>query len=172
MPCNDDRDAELARHREAIDSLDREILEKLNARASHAHAIGALKAGGPAYRPEREAQILSRLAIENSGPLANDAVTLDFHANVSQAMVENSTALVIYKTNPHVDQRRNTFARQQLFALLVQLPRPLRTAHERGSAARPQIGDPLVIDRSVAAILFARGVGHVRPLPSRRRAVL
>ena len=32
-------------------------------------------------------------------------VTLDHHANVSQKMVDKSTALVIYKTNPHIDQR-------------------------------------------------------------------
>ena len=31
-------------------------------------------------------------------------VTLDHHANVSEQMVNLSTALVIYKTNPHIDQ--------------------------------------------------------------------
>ena len=35
-------------------------------RARHAQAIGALKSGGAAYRPEREAQVLSRLAIRQS----------------------------------------------------------------------------------------------------------
>ena len=49
------------RHRAAIDALDQEILERLNARAAHAQAIGALKGGGAAYRPEREAQVLARL---------------------------------------------------------------------------------------------------------------
>src|SRR5438094_4453072 len=96
MPRNDDRDAELARHREAIDSLDREILEKLNARASHAHAIGALKAGGPAYRPEREAQILSRLAIENSGPLANDAITGVFRQIMSACLALEQRLRIAY----------------------------------------------------------------------------
>ena len=57
----DDRDPELARHRAAIDGLDREILERLNARAAHAKSIGALKGRGPAYRPEREAQVLTTL---------------------------------------------------------------------------------------------------------------
>src|SRR5262252_1785415 len=66
-----DHDDELRAHRAAIDALDREILARLNARAGHAKAIGALKAGqgGPAYRPEREAQVLARLAAENRGPL-------------------------------------------------------------------------------------------------------
>ena len=53
------REAELKGHRAAIDALDAEILARLNERASHAKAIGALKAdtGGVAYRPEREAQV-------------------------------------------------------------------------------------------------------------------
>ena len=64
MSGGTDRDAELARHRAAIDALDREILERLNARAKHAQAIGTLK-GGVAYRPEREAQVLARLQAAN-----------------------------------------------------------------------------------------------------------
>ncbi len=70
MVAADDRDAELARHREAIDALDGEILARMNERAAHAKAIGTLKAGsgGAAYRPEREAQVLTRLAAANPGP--------------------------------------------------------------------------------------------------------
>ena len=43
-------DASLREHREAIDALDREILARLSERATHAKAIGALKAdsGAPA----------------------------------------------------------------------------------------------------------------------------
>ena len=72
-----DRDAELARHREAIDRLDRELLARLNERARHAQSIGELKAGagGPAWRPEREAQVLGRLVAENTGPLTGEHVT-------------------------------------------------------------------------------------------------
>ncbi|MBZ0302831.1 MAG: M81 family metallopeptidase, partial [Anaerolineae bacterium] len=32
-------------------------------------------------------------------------ITLDYHANISQPLVDNATALVVYKTNPHLDQR-------------------------------------------------------------------
>src|SRR5436190_14134766 len=96
MPGNDDRDAELARHREAIDSLDREILEKLNARASHAHAIGALKAGGPAHRPEREAQILSRLSAENAGPLSSEAITGVFRHIMSACLALQQPLRIAY----------------------------------------------------------------------------
>ena len=89
-------DDDLAAHREAIDSLDREILAKLNARAAHARAIGALKAGGPAYRPEREAQILSRLASENTGPLSNEAVTGVFRQIMSACLALEQRLRIAY----------------------------------------------------------------------------
>ena len=77
MDNDEAREAELSRHREAIDALDLEILAKLSERAGHAKAIGALKAGSGAnaYRPEREAQVLARLAARNPGPLSPDLVT-------------------------------------------------------------------------------------------------
>src|SRR5438477_697223 len=96
MSENDKRDAELAAHREAIDSLDREILEKLNARASHAQAIGKLKSDAPAYRPEREAQILSRLARENAGPLTNEAVTGVFRQIMSACLALEQRVRIAY----------------------------------------------------------------------------
>src|SRR5260221_2124838 len=68
-----EEESELAGHRTAIDALDREILASLNARAKHAQAIGQLKEGTAAYRPEREAQVLARLAAGNAGPLSNKA---------------------------------------------------------------------------------------------------
>ena len=43
---DDELDNRLRVHRDAIDVLDREILGRLNERAMHAKAIGALKAGG------------------------------------------------------------------------------------------------------------------------------
>ena len=58
-----------------IDALDLEILGLLSERASAAHAIGKLKSDGPVYRPEREAQVLRRLAVHNPGPLPEKAVT-------------------------------------------------------------------------------------------------
>jgi len=96
MSGSNERDAELARHREAIDALDREILAKLNARAAHARAIGALKGGGPAYRPEREAQILSRLAAENAGPLSNDHLTGVFRQIMSACLALEQQLRIAY----------------------------------------------------------------------------
>ena len=43
-------DEQLLPHRNAIDSIDAEILRLLNERAGHAHAIGELKGTGAVYR--------------------------------------------------------------------------------------------------------------------------
>ena len=53
-----------------IDAVDDELLELINRRAALAGRIGALKQGAPAYRPERETQILRRVAENSPGPLA------------------------------------------------------------------------------------------------------
>jgi chorismate mutase/prephenate dehydratase len=89
-------DDALARHRAAIDALDREILERLSERARHALAIGALKGGGSAYRPERETQVLSALHARNAGPLPNAAVTGVFREIMSACRALEQTMRVGY----------------------------------------------------------------------------
>jgi len=92
--------ADLAAHRAAIDALDREILANLNARARHAQAIGALKEGSSAYRPEREAQVLASLAAGNSGPLPNAAVTGIFRQIMSACLALEQKLKVAYLGPP------------------------------------------------------------------------
>ena len=55
--------------------------------------------------PDGDGEVLRRLrrALGADFPIVS---TLDHHTNVSDQMVAESTALVIYKTNPHVDQRQ------------------------------------------------------------------
>ncbi len=60
--------------RDQIDAIDNEILKLVNKRAEHALEIGRRKGSGVVYRPEREAQILSRLQKMNSGPLPNERI--------------------------------------------------------------------------------------------------
>ena len=61
--------------RNAIDAIDAEILTLLNQRARIARAIGAikLKAGMPIADREREAEIIRKVARDNTGPLENRA---------------------------------------------------------------------------------------------------
>lgn len=89
-------DADLATHRAAIDALDRELLSRLSARAAHAQAIGALKAGRTVYRPEREAQVLARLQGENRGPLSNEAVAGVFRQVMSACMALEQPLRIAY----------------------------------------------------------------------------
>jgi chorismate mutase / prephenate dehydratase len=65
---------ELKALRTRIDELDLEILRLANERAALAQSIGGLKGDGVIYRPEREAQVLRRLADANTGPLPSSAV--------------------------------------------------------------------------------------------------
>lgn len=68
-----DEKEELGKLREGIDAIDSEVLRLINERAKIAHRIGEIKQG-VIYRPEREAQVLRRLAEENPGPLSAEAV--------------------------------------------------------------------------------------------------
>ena len=69
-------DPELQGLRQQIDSVDQRLFELLNERARIVQKVGELKhrTGAPVYRPEREAQILSRLARDNPGPLPAPAL--------------------------------------------------------------------------------------------------
>jgi chorismate mutase/prephenate dehydratase len=62
--------------RSRINDLDNQILNLLNERAEAALRIGDLKRrqARPSYAPEREAEILSRLAATNGGPLTAEAL--------------------------------------------------------------------------------------------------
>lgn len=68
-----DDEAELKQLRERIDALDDQVLALISERARLAHRIGEIK-HGIVYRPEREAQVLRRIAAANPGPLSDEAV--------------------------------------------------------------------------------------------------
>jgi chorismate mutase / prephenate dehydratase len=88
-------DSELDRLRKAIDKVDDGILESLNERARLARAIGTLKVG-QAYRPEREAQVLSRIKENNPGPLAGETVALLFREIMSACLALERPITVAY----------------------------------------------------------------------------
>lgn len=79
---------QLKQHRDQIDAIDEQLLKLVSARANHARHIGELKEDGVIYRPEREAQILRRLAELNTGPLPTEAVT-----NIFRSIMSNCRAL-------------------------------------------------------------------------------
>ncbi|MDR2260341.1 MAG: prephenate dehydratase [Azoarcus sp.] len=81
---------ELADKRREIDELDRQMLELLNRRARCAQEVGRIKArhgeAGYPYRPEREAQVLQRIAGINPGPLPEGAVRQIFREVMSACL--------------------------------------------------------------------------------------
>jgi len=87
---------DITRHRAAIDALDEKIVALLNERAALAAAIGKLKANGGAYRPEREAEVLRRVAAANRGPLASDALARLFTEIISACRALEQPLSVAY----------------------------------------------------------------------------
>ena len=69
--------------RRDIDRLDSELLALLQRRAQLARRIGTLKGGAPAYRPERESEILRRVAAQAGDPLPAASVTRVFREIIS-----------------------------------------------------------------------------------------
>ncbi len=93
-------DADLASARARIDALDAQILELLNRRATVADEVGAIKrAADPdaqVFRPEREAQVVARLASLNAGPLPDDAIGTIFREVMSACRALERRAVVAY----------------------------------------------------------------------------
>ncbi len=91
---------ELQRLRAEIDRIDEEMLARLSRRAEIAHEIGRIKNGGelasPIYRPEREAQVLRRIAELNRGPLDNDTVTRLFREIMSACLALEQPLRIAY----------------------------------------------------------------------------
>ena len=59
----------LAEIRRKIDALDARLVKLISARARIAQQVGKIKNGALVYRPEREAQVLRRVAELNKGPM-------------------------------------------------------------------------------------------------------
>ena len=90
--------------REAYESLLERILEKIGAAGRLDGVLVALHGAMVAEGFEHaDAETVGRIrrAVGDTVPVV---VTHDFHANVSREIVEAADALVVYKTNPHVDQ--------------------------------------------------------------------
>jgi chorismate mutase len=78
---------EVEEWRVRIDAIDERILELLNERSACAVEIGRIKrdAGLPIYIPEREQEILTRLAERNPGPLDALAVRRVFERVIDES---------------------------------------------------------------------------------------
>jgi chorismate mutase / prephenate dehydratase len=87
---------ELSKRRAAIDAIDERIVQLLNDRAAQARAIGELKGGSPAYRPEREAEVLRHAAAAGQGPLAPQRIAAIFSEIISACRALEQQMAVAY----------------------------------------------------------------------------
>ncbi len=90
-----DERKELAELRADIDRIDGEVLRLLSERARLAQRIGAIKQGN-VYRPEREAQVLRRIAAVNPGPLPEAAVRAVFREVMSACLALEQPLMIAY----------------------------------------------------------------------------
>ena len=84
--------------REKIDSIDAQILDLLNQRARVAQEVGHVKAetNAPVFRPEREAQVLRKVASRNPGPLDTGDVQTIFREIMSSCRALERRVIVAY----------------------------------------------------------------------------
>ncbi|MFT5894797.1 MAG: chorismate mutase/prephenate dehydratase, partial [bacterium] len=94
--------AKLSILREEIDGLDLQIQALLNARAKAALKVADVKlaeTNGQAvdfYRPEREAQILKKVAFRNEGPMGDASVQRIFREIISASLALEEPMRVAY----------------------------------------------------------------------------
>ena len=76
----------LEQRRTKIDALDAELLDLLNRRARIACEIASIKvaSGLPAYDPQRETRVLSKIAGLNQGPLDHQSVHTIFSSIIRE----------------------------------------------------------------------------------------
>jgi len=84
--------------REQIDSIDAQLLDLLNRRARVAQEVGHVKAetDAPVFRPEREAQVLRKVAECNPGPLDDGDVQTIFREIMSSCRALERRVNVAY----------------------------------------------------------------------------
>jgi chorismate mutase/prephenate dehydratase len=88
--------------REQIDAIDAQILDLLNRRARVAQEVGHVKAetDAPVFRPEREAQVLRKVADCNPGPLDSGDVQTIFREIMSSCRALERRVAVAYLGPP------------------------------------------------------------------------
>lgn len=91
---------DLASLRRDIDEIDDELLRLLNQRGHLTNRVGLVKRAGSDdvdfYRPEREAEILRRLVLKNSGPLTDEVIVRVMKEIISECLALEQKLKVSY----------------------------------------------------------------------------
>jgi chorismate mutase/prephenate dehydratase len=88
----------LRKVREAIDSIDRDLVAQLNERARLVAEVGRIKQdfGAPVFQPEREAEVLRRVTQANGGPLPDASIEAIYREIMSAARSMQRPLTVAY----------------------------------------------------------------------------
>ena len=103
---------EIDDYRRRIDALDAEIVQRISERAECARRIGEakLKSDRAAYAPDRERQVLDKIAAANAGPLSNAALHAIYREIISACRALERPLTVAYwgptASNTHVAARQ------------------------------------------------------------------
>ena len=104
---------------DAFDRFTEMLIQHLKAAPKHEGLLLALHGAMVVESyPDGDGEVLRRLR-EVFGRDVPIVVTLDQHANVSEQMVAESTALIIYKTTPHIDQRQRGLQAAELMMRIL-----------------------------------------------------
>ena len=104
---------------DAFDRLTEMLIQHLKASPKHEGLLLALHGAMVVESyPDGDGEVLRRLR-DTFGRDLPIVVTLDQHTNVSEQMVAESTALVIYKTTPHIDQRQRGLQAAELMMRIL-----------------------------------------------------
>ncbi|HQC41988.1 MAG TPA: prephenate dehydratase [Verrucomicrobiota bacterium] len=89
---------ELELHRKEINRLDKEIVQLLNDRISHAVSIGEIKLrdGQEIYAPHREKEVFDRIKSMNQGPVKDESLCSIYREVMSAALALQKTLVVAY----------------------------------------------------------------------------
>lgn len=81
-----DDEREIARFRAEIDRIDTRLVELINERARHAVGIGRAKRRNnqPVHVPNREEEVMRRVAAHNRGPLSQESIQAVFRSIMEQ----------------------------------------------------------------------------------------
>jgi microcystin degradation protein MlrC len=100
----------------AFEEIASGMIETLNAALPLDGLLVALHGATVAENhPDADGEMVRRLR-EVLGPKIPIIMTLDLHANVSEAMIAHTTAAVFYRSNPHLDQRERGLEATRLMA--------------------------------------------------------